>query len=105
MHADPDEGVYGISTAASLAGTAAQNLRLYEARGLLRPARTSGGTRRYSSNDIVRLRRIAALLDEGLNLVGIAMVLDLQDQNAQLRIAVRRQERGAPSRTRQRGED
>jgi MerR family transcriptional regulator/heat shock protein HspR len=62
-----------------------QNLRLYEARGLLKPARTDGGTRRYSTDDLERLRRIAQLLDAGVNLAGISMVLDLEAQNTQLR--------------------
>ena len=88
---DRDLGVYGISVAAALVGTGVQNLRLYEARGLLRPDRTDGGTRRYSSNDLDRLRRIGALLEGGLNLVGIAMVMDLQDQNTQLRIEMEEQ--------------
>jgi MerR family transcriptional regulator, heat shock protein HspR len=62
-----------------------QTLRLYEARGLLEPERTEGGTRRYSANDLDRLRRIGDLLGAGLNLAGIAMVLDLENTNAQLR--------------------
>jgi MerR family transcriptional regulator/heat shock protein HspR len=62
-----------------------QNLRLYEARGLLDPERTDGGTRRYSANDLDRLRRIGDLLDAGLNRGGIGMVLDLEGQNARLR--------------------
>lgn len=82
---DRDRGVYGISVAAELVGTGVQNLRLYEARGLLEPARTGGGTRRYSRNDLDRLRRIGDLLAAGLNLAGIAMVLDLEQQNAELR--------------------
>lgn len=81
---DADRGVYGITVAAELAGTGVQNLRAYEARGLLEPDRTAGGTRRYSTNDIDRLHRISALLDAGLNLAGIGMVLDLQDENTQL---------------------
>ena len=81
---DPGRGVYGISVAADLVGMGIQNLRLYEARGLLQPERTDGGTRRYSIKDVARLRRIAQLLDAGLNLAGISMVLDLQDQNSQL---------------------
>jgi MerR family transcriptional regulator/heat shock protein HspR len=60
-------------------------LRLYERRGLLEPARTDGGTRRYSSDDIDRLRKITDLLAAGLNLAGIARVLDLEADNAQLR--------------------
>jgi len=82
---DPDRGVYGISVAAELAGTGVQNLRAYEARGLLLPERTAGGTRRYSANDLVMLRRIGDLLDAGLNLAGIALVIPLQDANNRLR--------------------
>ena len=82
---DPSRGVYGISVAAELAGMGVQNLRLYEARGLLHPDRTEGGTRRYSPNDLDRLHRIRQLLAAGLNLAGISMVLDLENQNRQLR--------------------
>jgi DNA-binding transcriptional MerR regulator len=82
---DPTRGVYGISVAAELAGMGAQNLRAYERRGLLEPDRTDGGTRRYSSDDVERLRRIGHLLEAGLNLAGIAAVLDLEAANAQLR--------------------
>ncbi|QGN57132.1 MerR family transcriptional regulator [Nostocoides sp. HKS02] len=82
---DGDRGVYGISVAADLVGMGVQNLRLYEARGLLEPERTEGGTRRYSANDLERLRRIGDLLDAGLNLAGIGMVLDLEGENARLR--------------------
>jgi len=82
---DPSRGVYGISVAAELLGVDAQSLRLYERRGLLEPARTAGGTRRYSSDDIDRLRRITELLAAGLNLAGIALVLNLEADNAALR--------------------
>lgn len=82
---DADHGVYGISVAAELVGMGMQTLRLYEARGLLEPDRTEGGTRRYSARDLDRLRYIGALLDAGLNLAGIAMVLDLESENARLR--------------------
>ena len=80
-----DRAVYGISVAAELVGMGAQNLRLYEARGLLEPERTEGGTRRYSADDLDRLRRIGDLLEAGLNLAGIGMVLDLETQNIRLR--------------------
>jgi DNA-binding transcriptional MerR regulator len=82
---EADRGVYGISVAAELVGMGVQTLRLYEARGLLDPARTEGGTRRYSANDVDRLRRIGELLGEGLNLAGIGAVLALEQENAQLR--------------------
>ena len=82
--ADPSRGVYGISVAASLVGNAPQNLRLYEARGLVAPARSEGGTRLYSENDLERLRVIADLLGDGLNLAGVHMVLGLQEENERL---------------------
>ncbi len=81
----PALGVYGISVAAELVGMGTQTLRLYERRGLLEPARTNGGTRRYSEDDLDRLRRIGELLASGLNLAGVARVLDLESDNAQLR--------------------
>jgi MerR family transcriptional regulator, heat shock protein HspR len=84
---DFGQGVYGISVAAELVGMGVQNLRAYEARGLLEPDRTDGGTRRYSADDLDRLRRIGDLLDAGLNLAGIGMVLDLEQQNSELRAA------------------
>ena len=79
--------MYGISVTAGLVGTGVQNLRLYERRGLLEPSRTDGGTRLYSRNDVVRLGRITELLEAGLNLAGVAMVLDLQDDLAEARRA------------------
>jgi DNA-binding transcriptional MerR regulator len=81
---DPTRGVYGISVAANLVGSAPQNLRLYEARGLIAPFRSEGGTRLYSDNDLQRLRLIGQLLENGLNLVGIQMVLGLQEENDRL---------------------
>lgn len=82
---DGTTGVYGITVAAELSGVSAQALRLYERKGLLQPDRTTGGTRRYSDIDISRLRRISALIDDGINLVGIARVLGLEDDNTAIR--------------------
>jgi DNA-binding transcriptional MerR regulator len=76
--------VYGITVAAELAGMSVQALRLYERKGLLEPARTGGGSRRYSDSDIARLRRIRTLIAEGINLTGIARVLGLEADNADL---------------------
>lgn len=81
---DSSRGLYGISVAAELVGSAPQNLRLYEARGLISPARSEGGTRRYSNDDLARLRMIGQLLDDGLNLAGVAAVLALQATNQAL---------------------
>lgn len=77
-------GVYAISVVAQLVGTGQQNIRLYERRGLLTPDRTAGGTRQYSESDLVVLRRISELLEEGLNLAGVAKVLELEAVNARL---------------------
>jgi MerR family transcriptional regulator/heat shock protein HspR len=85
-------GVYGISVAAELSGVPVQSLRLYESHGLLTPIRSDGGTRRYSSDDLARLRRITQLVAAGVNLAGIARILDLEDDNAALKA-----EHGAPT--------
>lgn len=85
----PSQGVYGITVAAELSGIPVQSLRLYERHGLLSPSRSDGGTRRYSAEDLVRLQRISELQAAGVNLAGIARILDLQDDNAALRDANR----------------
>ncbi len=80
MRAADDHPRYSISVAAELAGMHPQTLRTYEAKGLVRPRRTPGGTRRYSDRDVDRLRKIGALTGElGLNLAGAVRVLDLED--------------------------
>jgi len=76
--------VYVISVAAELAGVHPQTLRIYERKGLVEPARTQGGSRRYSDADIHHLRRIQALTDEGLNLAGVKRVLELEAHVAEL---------------------
>jgi MerR family transcriptional regulator/heat shock protein HspR len=76
---------YSISVAAELTGLHQQTLRVYEARGLVRPGRTPGGTRRYSDADLERLRKISALTGEmGMNLAGATRVLELEDIVARL---------------------
>jgi MerR family transcriptional regulator/heat shock protein HspR len=77
-------GVYGISVTSELSGVGPQTLRLYERRGLLTPSRSDGGTRRYSDDDLERLKRITELVDQGVNLAGIAQILDLETKNSQL---------------------
>lgn len=81
----PDTPLYSIAVASELAGLAPATLRLYEEKGLLTPARTEGGTRRYSDADIARIRLVAQLQDEGVNLPGAARVIELQEQNDALR--------------------
>ena len=77
----PDRPRYMISVAADLAGLHPQTMRMYEARGLVRPARTPGGTRLYSENDVERLKLIQRLTTElGLNLAGVEHVLRLEDE-------------------------
>lgn len=72
------QAVYVISVAAELAGVHPQTLRIYERKGLVDPARTGGGSRRYSDDDIAQLRRIQDLTNEGLNLEGVRQVLALE---------------------------
>ena len=77
--------VYVISVAAELAGVHPQTLRIYERKGLLEPARTGGGSRRYSDDDIRLLQRIQDLTESGLNLAGVKRVLELEAENERLR--------------------
>ncbi len=77
--------VYVISVAAELAGVHPQTLRIYERKGLVDPARTGGGSRRYSERDLERLRRIQDLTNHGLNLEGVRRVMELEDEVARLR--------------------
>ena len=80
--------VYIISVAAELAGVHPQTLRIYERKGLVDPARTGGGSRRYSDADIEQLRRIQELTNEGLNLAGVKRVMELEARVADLEARV-----------------
>ena len=77
--------VYIISVAAELTGVHPQTLRVYERKGLLAPARTGGMSRRYSESDLEQIRRVQELTNEGLNLAGVARVLELEAQVEHLR--------------------
>jgi MerR family transcriptional regulator, heat shock protein HspR len=85
---EPDRALFSISVAAELSGLHAQTLRVYEREGLLEPARTPGGTRRYSGNEIDRLREIAALVDDGVNIAGMRRVLNLEQRIRHLQAEV-----------------
>lgn len=85
--------MFVISVAAELAGMHPQTLRIYERKGLIEPYRTPGGTRRYSQDDIERLRLISELTGQGLNLEGVKQVLELQDEVERLRDKVDQMER------------
>jgi MerR family transcriptional regulator/heat shock protein HspR len=82
---DKQMAVYVISVAAELAGVHPQTLRIYERKGLLGPARTLGGSRRYSDEDIDLLRRIQDLTADGLNLEGVKRVIELETEVERLR--------------------
>jgi MerR family transcriptional regulator/heat shock protein HspR len=83
-------GVYGIAVAAEIVGVGDQTLRLYESKGLLTPDRTPGGTRRYSEEDLEVMRRVIALLAEGVNLAGARRILELEAANDRLRAQIAR---------------
>jgi MerR family transcriptional regulator/heat shock protein HspR len=96
--------VYVISVAAELAGVHPQTLRVYERKGLLDPSRTSGGSRRFSDQDLARLRHIQDLTNAGLNLEGVKRVMELEAEVVRLRAeldSVRREAREAVVRTHQ----
>jgi MerR family transcriptional regulator, heat shock protein HspR len=87
---DLDRGLFSISVAAELAGLHPQTLRLYEREGLLDPARSAGGTRRYSRRDVDRLHEIIALTSDGLNMAGIRRVLALEEETRRLQAELAR---------------
>ncbi len=87
-----DRAVYIISVAAELAGVHPQTLRIYERKGLLRPARTAGNTRRYSDRDIERLRTIQSLTQAGVNLAGVKRILKLRAEMERLQQEIRETE-------------
>ena len=91
------QAVYVISVAAELAGMHPQTLRIYERRGLVNPARTQGGNRRYSDADIETLHRIAQLAEQGMNLEGIRRVMELEYENSHLREELRLARQAAAS--------
>jgi len=90
-----ERAVYVISVAAELAGLHPQTLRIYERKGLVDPARTGGGSRRYSDDDIEQLRRIQDLTREGLNLAGVQKVLELEAALVEAHAALRAARAGA----------
>lgn len=90
MQRDPNAGLYVISVAADLAGVHPQTLRLYERKGLLDPARTGGGNRRYSDSDLSRLRHISELTGAGVNLEGVRRILELEQEVVALRAELAR---------------
>ena len=81
----PDQAVYIISVAAELAGVHPQTLRIYEQKGLVRPYRTRGNTRRYSEADIDRLRRVQRLTQQGVNLAGVKRILAMEEELHRMR--------------------
>ena len=92
---DDERGVFMISVAAELAEMHPQTLRMYEARGLIAPKRSPKNTRLYSQRDVERLRRIQEMTAQGLNLVGVEMVLALEERVAKLSAEVQRLRRRA----------
>ena len=98
-----ERAVYIISVAAELAGVHPQTLRIYERKGLVRPQRTSGNTRRYSEGDIERFAAIQELTQtQGMNLAGVKLIIELQAElaalcaaNEELQLELRRSRRFA----------
>lgn len=86
----PKRGLFGMSVAAELTGVHPQTLRGFEAKGLLEPHRTEGGTRRYSHDDLARIEQISVLLASGLNLLGVLRVLELEAETKHLRAEIER---------------
>ncbi|WP_072314585.1 heat shock protein transcriptional repressor HspR [Agrococcus sp. Marseille-P2731] len=89
---DEASPIFSIAAAAELAGLHAQTLRQYDRLGLVEPARTAGNTRRYSMRDVGRLKQVQLLSGEGVSLEGIRRILEMSDENRELRARVRQLE-------------
>ena len=94
---EPGRGLFSISVAAELAGLHPQTLRIYEREGLIDPARSPGGTRRYSTGDLGRLQEITTLMSSGLNLAGVRKVLELQEETRRLHAEIERLKAAPPA--------
>ena len=83
--------VFSVGAAGELANVHPQTLRQYDRLGLVVPQRTEGGARRYSLRDISRLAQAQQLSqEEGINLAGITRILELEEENRELRRQVER---------------
>jgi MerR family transcriptional regulator, heat shock protein HspR len=96
MNPGAERALYSISVTSELTGVNPQMLRVYEQKGLLRPYRTQGGTRRYSGHDVDTIAEITALLAAGLNLVGVQHVLELRSETQGLRAELEELRAAAP---------
>ena len=77
----PSTPVFFIGVVAELTGTHPQTLRNYERMGLLRPGRSQGSVRMFSTRDVERVRRIRRLTqDLGVNLAGVEVILNLTEK-------------------------
>ena len=96
-HPEGASRTHSIATAAQSVGVSVQTVRLYEVRGLITPARTSGGTRRYHAEDLARLKQISELIEQGVNLAGIGIILELEAENIGLREQLAEQSAEGPN--------
>ena len=80
MSSEESNAIYFISVASSLSGIHQQTIRTYENKGLIKPYRTGGGTRRYSQQDIDKLIQIQELSQRGINLDGIKIIYEMKDK-------------------------
>jgi MerR family transcriptional regulator/heat shock protein HspR len=86
---DENTPLFVISVAAELALMHPQTLRQYDRLGLVSPSRTAGQSRRYTMRNVAQLREIARLSTEGVSLEGIKRILELENQNIELKKRVR----------------
>ena len=88
MSSESSKAIYFISVASTLSGIHPQTIRTYEEKGLIKPYRTGGGTRRYSQEDIDKLIQIQNLSQRGINLDGIKIIYEMRDRISDLQIEI-----------------
>ena len=84
MNSEDSKAIYFISVASTLSGIHQQTIRTYEQKGLIKPFRTGGGTRRYSQEDIDKLIQIQNLSQRGINVDGIKIIYEMKDKIEEL---------------------
>ena len=82
---DPDAAFFTVGQAGDVLGVPAATLRRFDAAGAVSPARSPGGQRRYSSNQLTHARRLVDLVAEGLSLQAATRIAALEDEVASLR--------------------
>jgi MerR family transcriptional regulator, heat shock protein HspR len=77
--------LYGVGQVAEMLGVQPAFLRRLDVEQVVQPARSEGGQRRYSRDEVVQVQRVSAMAHAGMSLTGIRRILELEAEIAGLR--------------------